>query len=62
MLDLLERPLFTQPSDGQPPEINNGPSGGDPNEWCTSKCSTSGCDNQCSGNKGHNGSHACFSH
>lgn len=43
-------------------KITLGPSGGDPNGWCTSKCGTSGCDSPCSGNKNHNGSHACFTH
>lgn len=45
-----------------PLPIEAGPSGGDPNAWCTSTCSTSGCSNQCSGNRGHSGSHACFEH
>jgi hypothetical protein len=43
-------------------EISSGPSGGDPNGWCTSTCGTSGCNESCFGNSGHNGSHACHAH
>lgn len=57
---VLERPETA--AERLPLPIEAGTSGGDPNAWCTSTCSTSGCSNQCSGNRGHSGSHACFEH
>lgn len=55
---VLERP--ESPVEALPLPIEAGPSGGDPNAWCTKRCSQ--CSDQCSGNAGHNGSHACFRH